>query len=82
MEYVEPDRFQEVLTSRELKVRPKTANVAGLQLADLVAHPSRAEILHESGFQNPPAPFAQQVIEILQNKYDRRDGRLFGKKLL
>ena len=81
-DYVAPEQFEEVLTSRELKVRPKSANVAGLQLADLVAHPSRAEILYECGFQNPPAPFAAQVIAILQSKYDRKDGRPFGKKLL
>ena len=81
-DYAAPDQFQEVLTSRELKVRPKSANVAGLQLADLVAHPSRAEILHENGYQDQPAPFAMQVIEILQSKYDRKDGRVFGKKLL
>jgi len=81
-DYVAPEQFQKVLTSRELKVRPKSANVAGLQLADLVAHPSRAEILHENGLQGPPAPFARKIIEILQSKYDRRDERVFGKKLL
>ena len=32
--------FQERLTTKELKIKPKSANVAGLQLADLVANPS------------------------------------------
>ena len=47
--YVKPTQFQQALTSRELKVKPKTANVSGIQLADLIAHPSRSEILLEQG---------------------------------
>lgn len=82
-EYVEPQQFQATLTSRELKVRPKTANIAGLQLADLVAHPSRCEILHEQDLLGRPlGAFAQQIITILQGKYDHEKGRIFGKKFL
>ena len=33
--------FQSALTSSELKLKPKTANVAGLQLADLLGHPTK-----------------------------------------
>jgi hypothetical protein len=40
-------RFNTELPSRELKVKPKSANIAGLQLADLIAHPSRREVLIE-----------------------------------
>jgi len=57
-------------------------NLAGLQLADLVAHPSRNEILNENGHAMTIAPFAAKVIAVLQGKYDRRDGRVFGKKML
>lgn len=32
-------RFQNHLTSKELKIKPKSANVCGLQIADLIAHP-------------------------------------------
>lgn len=82
-EYVEPRQFQETLTSKQLKVKPKINNIAGLQLCDLLAHPSRNEILFEQKLLGkPPGAFAQRVIEILQRKYDQRDGRLFGKKIL
>jgi len=82
-EYVSPDRFQKVLTSKQLKVKPKINNISGLQLADLVAHPSRNEILREQKLlDRPPAPFAQQVIQVLQVKYDQDGGRIFGKKFL
>lgn len=82
-EYVNPEQFQSSLSSREIKIRPKTANVAGLQLADLIAHPSRSEILAEQcllGREIPP--FAREIIEILKVKYDQGGGRIFGKKFL
>lgn len=82
-EYVDPQQFQERLTSRQLKVKTKANNIAGLQLADLIAHPSRHEILHENNLvPNPPAPFGARIVGILQQKYDQRPGRVFGKKLL
>lgn len=82
-DYISPDRFQKVLTSRQLKVKSKINNIAGLQLADLVAHPSRNEILREQRLlERELAPFAQEVIGVLQRKYDQSGGRLFGKKFL
>ena len=81
--FVEPAQFQERLTSRQLKVKTKANNIAGLQLADLLAHPSRHEILWEKQLvERPPALFAQKIIALLQQKYDRRGERIFGKKLL
>lgn len=82
-DFVESEQFQDSFTSKQLKVKPKTANVSGLQLADIVAHPSRAEILHEEGLLGRElAPFSKQIIEILQNKYDYHERRIFGKKFL
>jgi hypothetical protein len=82
-EYVEPDQFQKALTSKRLKVKLKANNISGLQLADLIAHPSRNEILEEQGLlQMKMGVFARKVIEILQKKYDQQEGRMFGKKFL
>lgn len=82
-DYVGPEQFQETLTSRELKFKQKTDNIAGLQLADLLAHPSRCEILDERGLLGRPlAPFAVQIIEILQEKYDQSGEVIYGKKFL
>lgn len=82
-DYVDPDEFHKSFTSRQLKVRPKKANVSGLQLADLLAHPSRSEILDEKELLGRPlAPFAIKVIGILQKKYDQREGTIFGKKFI
>ncbi len=82
-QYVDPGQFQERFTSKQLKVKTKTNNIAGLQLCDLLAHSSRHEILWENDLiERPPAAFAEQVIRILQEKYDQRGGRMLGKKLL
>lgn len=81
--FVEPSQFQQSLTSRELKVRPKSANISGLQLADLIAHPSRSEILYEQGLLGRDLGiFARQIVNILAAKYDRRGDRVFGKKFI
>jgi len=85
---IPPERWQARLTSCELKVKPKSANIAGLQLADIIAHPSRREVLIENQLVvNNRNTFGDQICAILrQSKYlrDRRTGRIegFGKKLL
>ena len=82
-EYLAPEESSERLTSRQLKVKTKANNIAGLQLADLIAHPSRNEILEEHGFLSGKVfPFGREVIKILQIKYDRQGERCFGKKFL
>jgi len=82
-QFVEASQFQKALTSSQLKVKPKANNISGLQVADLLAHPSRNEILNEQRLlAKEIATFAKRIIEILQNKYDQQGGRVFGKKFL
>jgi hypothetical protein len=82
-DFVAPEQFQKVFTSKQLKVKPKANNISGLQLTDLLAHPSRNEILKEQGFMNREfGTFSAKVIEILQKKYDQVDGKIYGKKFL
>jgi hypothetical protein len=60
------------LTSKKLKIRRKDQNVIGLQIADLIAHPSA--MFARSVFNNEPqlAEFGGQVVEILrERKYHR-----------
>ncbi len=81
------ERWQERLTSHELKVKPKTADIAGLQLADLIAHPSRREILLDYKLiADDRDTFGNKICAILRNdKYLRsRIGQIpgYGKKLL
>jgi hypothetical protein len=81
------ERWQERLTSRELKVKPKSADIAGLQLADLIAHPSRREILLQNKLiADDRDTFGNKICSILQDsKYLRSPkGKItgYGTKLL
>ena len=82
IEEIPAQRIQQLLTSRDLKIKPKNANVAGLQLADILANPSRSEILHARGLLNRDlAPFAKLIRGILMQKYygqaSMKRGRVF-----
>jgi hypothetical protein len=81
-DFLEAEQIQGALTTGQLRMKQKSNNLAGLQLADLVAHPSRNEILAENGHAVTIAPFAERIIAILHEKYDRRGDRVFGKKML
>lgn len=87
-DYVAPHLWQATLTSSQLKLKPKSANIPGLQLADLVAHPSRREILIEQRLvEDERYIFGDRICEILRRaKYlrDRKTGRIegYGRKLL
>jgi len=75
--FVSSSDLQEVLASRELKIMYKKKNSAGLQFADLLAHPSKMHILYTKR-QTPFEPcFGTRLAAIFQHKYDR-----IGKKLI
>jgi len=82
-DFLGPQRFQNSLTSKQLKVKPKINNIAGLQITDLIAHPSRNEILREYNLLTTSiSPFAEKVIKILNKKYYRGEEKIFGKKFI
>ena len=56
---------------------------SGVEGADLIAYPSRAEILNEHGLLGRSvATFSRKIISILQRKYDEQRGTVYGKKFL
>lgn len=64
--------FQSALASRELKLKPKSANISGLQLADLLGHPLKQWILRGAGLLEGDAPpFAQRLTEVARTKLNR-----------
>ncbi len=67
-----------VLTSVELKVRQKRDNIAGFQLADLLAHPSAGALQARHGLGARPVDFGGRVVDLLDlNKYARlSDGQV------
>lgn len=73
--------FQSALSSRQIKLQEKKANISGLQLADLLGHPAKMWALNRFGaIKETPAPFAKRLMEIVENKFNRQlyDNRLEG----
>lgn len=73
--------FQRALTSKELKLKSKPANIAGLQLADLLAHPVRQMILHELRLDTRElSEFERRLSAAVTRKFNRHlyDGRVWG----
>ncbi len=75
------DFFQKSLTSKEIKIKPKSANIAGLQLADLLAHPCKIEILHDRGHITQwDGAYEKRMCECIKKKYNRHisNGQIQG----
>jgi len=76
--YISAQEFQKVLSSKELKVKYKDHNIAGLQFADLLAHPSKLYILSSKGIiSQSPTSFGTSLAQLFQGKYN-----LYGTVLL
>lgn len=78
--YVEKAEMQSLLTSSELKLYRKKDDIAALQLADLIAHPSAAYTKARQNNEGLPQTFGARIAEILvYNKYDRSYwGKIYG----
>lgn len=85
-DYIDRSAVERCITSKKLKLKRKSDNIAGLQLADIIAHPSaRAMRLARDGL-SPPDDFGSKVVEILEASKYRRSvwGKIdgFGRKWL
>jgi len=69
------DRFRSRLSSSQLKIRKKEANIAGLQLADLLANPTSRYLICKETNEQMTAPFGTQVMKILEDTKFHRDWR-------
>jgi len=70
--YVPPALINERIPSSKLKFRNKKDNVTGLQICDLIAYPSHANVRRRQGHTVVAGPFSEKVIPILESrKYDR-----------
>jgi hypothetical protein len=69
-DYVPAKEFSNRLSSSKLKLNPKYKNIIGLQMADLLAHPSyKISLLSRQG-EEIPEIFGARIVEILnENKY-------------
>jgi hypothetical protein len=83
--YLERERFISRIKPPELRMYPKSANIAGLQLADLLAHPSfiATKLRHQN--RALPETFGGRIARALEDsKYRRHNTRIegYGRKWL
>ncbi len=65
-------QFQESLTSKELKVKPKANNICGLQLADVLAYPAWKVALGRAKSEALPDNLTGRIGRLLlDGKFDR-----------
>lgn len=65
---IAPAVMQKHLSSREIGLMPKSANVAGLQMCDLLAHPSAREMRRVREGLEPYEDFGSEVVRLLNEK--------------
>lgn len=78
--FVAADLIQKKIPSKNLKFRSKTDNITGLQICDLVAHPSYVYVRTLQRHPIAPGLYGTHIISILKTrKYDRASsGRIDG----
>lgn len=70
--YLSPERFQARLTSGDLKLVKKGADIAGIQLADALAHPAHRALKFAQLKEDPPEDYGTLLARILERRiYDR-----------
>jgi hypothetical protein len=79
--HVRRDVMQRHLSTKKLKLRRKEANVTGLQMADMIAHPSAMYVRSIYGGDPPPDRFGGEIVKLLVDWKYRRNawtGKLEG----
>lgn len=78
--HISEQKLQSVLSSKEIKIKPKTDDLAGLQLADLIAKPSfdYCRLIYTNVGQQ--SEFTKSLSQILEHqKYYRQANRVDGR---
>jgi len=69
------EHHQRALTSQDIKIQPRSANIPGLQLADVLAHPVKQTCLAEKGYVPPVGDvFGTKVLQAITGKFNCREG--------
>uniref|UniRef100_Q07UF7 DUF3800 domain-containing protein n=1 Tax=Rhodopseudomonas palustris (strain BisA53) TaxID=316055 RepID=Q07UF7_RHOP5 len=84
--FLRPDVAKARLISRELRLQPKSADIAGLQVADLLAHPAHRTFKFMQLNAAIPDDYGAALIRRLEKVYDRNPTtnliRGYGRKWL
>jgi len=85
--FCHPVDIQRKLTSKELKLRRKAANIAGLQLAAILAHPiKQAMLIERRHLKDPGDNYGRLIYSAVSSKFNKntQTGEVegYGKKWL
>jgi hypothetical protein len=70
--FLSREECRRALVTEDLKLYRKSADIAGLQLADLIAHPSFKRMMARRAKQALPSTFGGRIAGILEaSKYNR-----------
>ncbi len=71
--YLKPEKFQRVLTTKKLKIKPKSADISGLEMADVLAHPVKQFVLAQAELLQPAKEdlYANRLIDVVESKFNR-----------
>jgi len=70
------EHHQRALTSKDIKIQPKWKNIAGLQLADVLAHPVKQGMLRQRGIiHTKPSAFSEELLNIARERANRNEYR-------
>jgi hypothetical protein len=75
------EHHQRALTTKDIKLRSKTTNIGGIQLADILAHPVKQELLFEKAkIIDYGETFGRQIYETVAGKFNAntRTGQVEG----
>ncbi len=77
--YIESEKLEKIFTSKELKIKQKSLNIPGLQLADLIAHPARRIIFRKYNIdEGKRYVFGDKIIEVIKSKFYKGKGGIEG----
>ena len=68
------EKHQQALTSKDIKIQPKRANIAGLQLADVLAYPVKQMLLVKQNLiPDPGDVFDKKIYGAVEPKFNRNE---------
>lgn len=74
--------FQSTLTSREIKIKPKSNNVTGLQISDMIAYPIKEKMFYDRNIRinNFSGTFNEKIYNVVKDKLNRNfySGKISG----
>ena len=78
--YVSGEEIRTYLTSVEIKIKPKSANIAGLQIADLLVTNIRNRMLAKYGLKqnSEPNSFGNKLVNLIIPKIFKHGAKIWG----